>query len=428
MTGAYLVGLFKEHERVYIDPPEEWNEDPDYVWLMLRSMYGLPAAGRVWSETANAFMTSLEYDGLKFKPTASDPCVYTLRNKSGKLICVVDLHVDDFRHAGVPEAVAFVKAALKREWKCTSNDQMHRHLGVNYKWSADGESVEMSQHDKINDLLADFNMTDCKPMAVPIEKRLSKATKPITPEEAHFMRDKDYRAGVGALLWLCRITRPDLSWATVHLSQFVADPRPEHWRSLVTTLRYLKTTKHFVLRYSRTNGRGVMTASGFREPDRTRMETDSDWAPKEAEKRRSTSGYAFLMGGGAVSWRSKKQSCTAQSSCEAELISLASGGQEAVWMQRFLEELDLQSKGVPLEIAVDNTACEQIANNRVMSERTKHLDVKYFAVRDYIEKGKISVGRVSTSDNVSDIFTKPLTKLKFRQFRAGLGVGPTQIK
>ena len=387
----------------------------------------MAAAGRVWSETANTFMTSLEYNGIKFTPTASDPCVYTLRNKSGKLICIVDLHVDDFRHAGLPKAVTYVKAALKREWKCTSNDQVRRHLGVNYKWSADGESVELDQIDKINDLLADFNMTDCKPVTVPIEKRLSKPSEPITREDEHFMRDKDYRAGVGGLLWICRQTRPDVSWAVGHLSQFVGDPRPEHWRSLVTTLRYLKGTKHFVLRYTRTKGRGVMMARGAMVP-RTRMLTDSDWGHKESEKRRSTSGYGFMMGGGALSWKSKKQTCTAQSSAEAELISLGTGAQEAVWIHRFLEELDLSPKGVPLEIVVDNTACEQIANNRILSQAIKHLDIRYFAVRDYISKGKISVGRVSTSDNTSDIFTKPLAKIKFTQFRADLGVGPSRLK
>lgn len=240
------------------------------------------------------------------------------------------------------------------------------------------------------------------------------------------MRDKKYNKGVGSLLWIARQTRPDLEWVTNHLSQFLSDPRPEHWNLFVRVLRYLSLTTHFVFRYSR-NSRKIM------------MQTDSDWAPKEAEKRRSTSGYVSLWGNAALSWKSKGQTSTAESSAEAELVALSLGAKEALWMRRFLKELDMdgqeespmeiQNKGgeVPdcLEIQVDNNACKQIANNREMSERTKHLDVKYFAVREHIDDGQLSVTRVDTADNTSDIFTKPLSEEKFRKFRADLGVVPS---
>ena len=157
------------------------------------------------------------------------------------------------------------------------------------------------------------------------------------------------------------------------------------------------------------------------------MFTDSDWAPKEFAFRLSTSGRAVLVAGGAVSWKTQKQSSVAESSAEAELISLAGGAKESLWIKRFLCELDLFPPDDPLEILVDNNACIQIANNRMLSERTKHLDIKYFAVRDHINKGLLAVNRVDTKDNTADMFTKPLPKNKFYQFRQDLGVCPPSL-
>jgi hypothetical protein len=177
----------------------------------------------------------------------------------------------------------------------------------------------------------------------------------------------------------------------------------------------VRRTKHYVLRFTKSNGKVLVL-------------TDSDWAAKETDERRSVSGRVVLTAGGAVSWKSSVQkNVIAQSSAEAELVSLASGAQEAMWTKRFLEELDL-SDGHPLEIKVDNDACKQIANNRMTSERTKGLDIRYFAVRDYIKKKHLAVSRVDTASNTSDIFTKPLLAIKFKQFRADLGVGPSILK
>ena len=413
VTGAFLQGTLTDP--VFVDPPPEWESDPNYVWELLRSMYGLKVAGRVWSDVANDFMTSLEFQGRKFTPTTSDPCVYTWRDRKGKLGGVVDLHVDDFRQIGTPALVTFIQAALAKQWQITNTREIKRHLGVNYVWSADGKTVELNQHDKIAELLADFNMEECRSVDVPCEKRLSKAKSPVTREEEIFMRDKLFNKGVGSLLWISRQTRPDIEFVTNHLSQFLSDPRPQHWTLLTRVLRYLHGTKHYVLRY---------TASG----GKVTIYTDSDWAAKETEERRSVSGRAVLTAGGAISWKSNVQkNVIAQSSAEAELVALASGAQEALWVKRFLKELDMDD-GKPQEILVDNDACKQIANNRMTSERTKGLDIRFFAVRDYIKKKLLAVNRIDTARNTSDIFTKPLLATKFRQFRADLGIGPPILK
>jgi hypothetical protein len=417
VSGAYLQGIFKQHERVFVVPPPEWEEDPDYVWELLRSMYGLKSAGRVWSDLANEFMLSLEFRGAKFQVSKNDPCVFYWRNRRGILGAIIELHVDDWRIGGRPAVSRFIKQELSKKWKCTFSDRATRHLGINYTYAKDGSWVEIDQHDKVHDILADFNMLNARGANVPCVARGSKATEPITPEEEFFMRDKDYNKGVGDLLWLSRQTRPDLEWITNHLSQFLSDPRPQHWKLFIDALRYLNSHRYYVLRFTKPS-----------HSSRPITFTDSDFAPKQSEQRRSTSGRVSIFGGAALSWKSRKQNCTATSSAEAELVALADGTTESVWLRRFLQELDMFPSDEPLTIKVDNNACKEIANNRMLSQRIKHIDTRYFAVRDYIKNGTVSVSRVDTSLNTSDIFTKPLAKNKFRQFRKDLGVVPSLFK
>ena len=66
--------------------------------------------------------------------------------------------------------------------------------------------------------------------------------------------------------------------------------------------------------------------------------SDADWA-SDMNDRKSTSGYLFMMSGAAVSWKSRKQTCVALSTAEAEYIALASATQEATWMRQLLEDL-----------------------------------------------------------------------------------------
>ena len=65
--------------------------------------------------------------------------------------------------------------------------------------------------------------------------------------------------------------------------------------------------------------------------------TDADWAG-DIEKRKSTSGFIFLLGNGAISWGSKKQACVALSTTEAEYVALSQATREAIWLQKLMCE------------------------------------------------------------------------------------------
>jgi hypothetical protein len=130
---------------------------------------------------------------------------------------------------------------------------------------------------------------------------------------------------------------------------------------------------------------------------------DSDWAG-EKDGAKSTSGYVFILNGGAVSWASKKQTVTAQSTTEAELISASAAAQVAVHLRQLLMELLIQQP--PTAIFEDNNGCIKVANNPITSPRTKHIQVRLFYVRERVLRRKVELVGIDTSLSVADTFTR----------------------
>ena len=134
-------------------------------------------------------------------------------------------------------------------------------------------------------------------------------------------------------------------------------------------MRYLKGTSNFGLVYDPTNAKDLVGYS------------DADWAG-DVNDRKSTSGYVFEICGGAVSWRSKKQSCVALSTAEAEYMALASATQEAIWMKHLTADLCTEILEKPVCIHEDNQSAICIAKNHQYHGRSKHIDIKFHFTRD----------------------------------------------
>ena len=148
--------------------------------------------------------------------------------------------------------------------------------------------------------------------------------------------------------------------------------------------------------------------------------SDSDWAGC-LDTRASTSGFAFTLGGGAISWTSKKQSVVARSSAEAELIALDLAWRHSKWLRKLEQGFDIGADE-PMTIHEDNEAAIAISAKHRRTQRTKHIDVKYFAICGDVETGYVKVSPVASKDNVADIFTKGLERTKFELFRSMLGL------
>jgi hypothetical protein len=216
-----------------------------------------------------------------------------------------------------------------------------------------------------------------------------------------------YRQLIGSLIYLTN-TRPDLSYAVSILSRFMQQPRDNHWNAAKRVLRYIQGTKDFGLLYKKTKN---FVLGGF---------SDADFAGS-IDDRASTSGYLMNMGSTTVSWSCKKQATVATSTAEAEYISAWEATCEIVWLRRVLQDLGI-SQTEATSLFIDSQSTIKLAKNPVFHSKTKHVDTKYHHIRSLIAKDVIKPIYCPSEDQISDIFTKPLGRIKFTKFRDELGI------
>ena len=129
----------------------------------------------------------------------------------------------------------------------------------------------------------------------------------------------------------------------------------------------------------------------------------------------------IFLGSAPISWLSLKQKVVAMSMCEAEYVAVATAACQAVWLRRLLGELT----GVevhPPALMVDNQSTITRAKNPVLHDSSKHIDIKFHFLRDYVDGGQIVIEFVETGQQLADILTKPLGRLRFTELKKMIGM------
>ena len=213
------------------------------------------------------------------------------------------------------------------------------------------------------------------------------------------MASVPYRSTVGGLMYLMVGTRPDLAALLGVLSQFASDPCPTHWQALKRVFRYIQGTTTHGIKLQAASEEGLQGYS------------DADWAG-DVETRRSTSGYAFMMTGGCISWRSKKQ----------RTVALTEAAQEAIWLKAFLWQIGEMKNDEAVKIYEDNQGSIALAKNPECHKRTKHIDIRYHFAREKVEDGQVMLQYCPTKDMKADMMTKPISAVQFEYLRGRLGI------
>ena len=204
-------------------------------------------------------------------------------------------------------------------------------------------------------------------------------------------------------------TRPDITYCVSNLSRFMDKPSSEHLGAAKRILRYLKGTVNFGVSYKK--GDRNMRITGF---------SDSDFAG-DINDRKSTSGQIFFLGGLPITWNSVKQRVVALSTCEAEYIAASSATCQGLWISRLIKELMSVEENL-VKILVDNKSALELTWNPVHHSRSKHIDTRHHFIRDCMEEGLVKFEYVKTEDQLADLFTKSLGRVKFCEFCAKIGV------
>lgn len=183
-----------------------------------------------------------------------------------------------------------------------------------------------------------------------------------------------------------------------------------HWHAVQRIFKYLKETRDYGILYQNSSN-NKCNLIGY---------SDSDFA-SDLDTRRSTSGYIFLLTNGPVTWRSRRQNVVSLNTTEAEYIAASLASKEVLWLRKFLSDIGYECVG-PTKLKVDNESAIKLIKNPEFHSRTKHIDIQYHFIRENYENKIIDVVYVPSEDQLADIFTKPLPRVRFANLRSGIGV------
>nr|GEY36209.1 copia protein [Tanacetum cinerariifolium] len=223
---------------------------------------------------------------------------------------------------------------------------------------------------------------------------MSSKTKLTRDEDGEPIDDTIYRGMIGSLLYLTA-NRPYIMFSVCLCARFQEATKTSHLEAVKRIFRYIKGTSHLSLWYPK--GIGLETI----------IYSDSNHAG-DYVNRRSTGGVCTFMSCCLTSLFSKKQTDLAISTTKAEYVFAGKACQQALWMKQALVDYDIKLDDIP--VLCDNKGAIDLSKNLVLHSRTKHIEILHHFLRYNVQKGNITIEKVSSEDNIADILTKPLKR------------------
>jgi hypothetical protein len=408
ITGAYLNADMSSHEilmdldplmsamLIMIDPSyqEHQNSNGTITVQLNKALYGCIESAKLWYDLLSATLLSTGY-----VQNPSDRCVF---NKVlNGVQCTAVVYVDDIFITCADEApITELTTLLKDRFHSITvrTGKVHSYLGMQWDFSTVGEVV-VTMKKYVEDLLLDAGVTGLH--RTPASESLFQI------RDAPMLETKErekFHSLVAKVLYLAKRTRPDLLLATSFLTTRVQSPDTDDARKLHRMLGYLNGTKSFgiVLRPADVQS---LTLDAF---------IDASYGVHADGK--SHSGMIIALSAGPLFVKSSKQKIVTKSSTEAELVAFSDMCSNVIWCRDFLTNQGYNMP--PARVYQDNQSAIALEEKGTSSsERTRHVHIRHFWVRDRIESGDMQVAYLPTDLMIADILTKPLQGDKFIEMR-----------
>ncbi|CCF50679.1 hypothetical protein NDA10_001924 [Ustilago hordei] len=290
------------------------------------------------------------------------PCIYT-RGKDDDFAIVIIYVNDTLIITPKLETAKCIKEEIGRRWKMEEGGDVSHFLGIKISRNREARTMSLEQTSYVKQLLNEH-------------------------------LDKCWR---NKLLWLSNGTCPDISQAVRVLAWYMTQPLKEHYNTAQKVLQYLDHTQDIHLQYG-----------SDKQQDFLMAHSNTNWASDATAQRRSSSGSAVFIHGNLVAWKSALQCCTALSAVEAEFVAATEATREVLFFKHLFRSFGIDI-GTPT-IFSDNTGTIQMSKDPAQHWKLKHIDTKYHFIRNNIQDGKIKIKYINTTENLADIFTKPVGK------------------
>ena len=417
VTQAYPQAAFPEdrprHRTRMPDGYENIIDGVEYV-VELGNLYGGPEAGRIFYQDQDR-----NFKKYGFVQCEHDHCLYIFYDKEGNELLVL-VYVDDVlslhtRNCNIRKVWALWYGE-KYDYTDFGTDigefiSIHVVQGPGY--------VTIDSERYIEDLMRNFfpggaHLTYDIPTTADLYKLVTSAAEArVVPDDKDMLAR--FQSLVMSLLYVATTTAPDIAYAVSLLTRCMAYPTKLLMLRAERVLIYLYTRKSRKIKYTRAQGESQ--AIGHWAP--TAGMHFNGHSDASFEVSRSTSGYIFLLAGGAVSWAVKKQASTALSTQEAEIMAGSLAACEAVFLRGLLAFLGMPQAD-PTLIRMDNSSAIALAKDPVNHSKSKHILRRELHIRELYQRKIVDIKHVKSADNLADIFTKHLDRAAFQRHRDNL--------
>ena len=374
------------------------NSDGSLYVKLKRPIYGLVQSALRWNEEISRTLRDMGYTQNPY-----DPCVWNKGRHDDQ--CTVLIHVDDLmitckRNSTINQLIQHLKVKYDNDLTVTTGD-IHSYLGITFDFSVEGQ-VRLSQKKYVDDLISETGTTGT--VLTPALDNLF-----VLDHSAEKLNGEDTKAFhtvVAKILYLAKRTRPDLLVAVSHLVTRVQAPTSQDKQKLERVLKYVNGTKELYLTL-RSNDQIIQIFAFI----------DASYGVHADGK--SHTGIVIVVNDGTVFFQSSKQKLNTKSSTESELVGLSDGLSQVIWTRNFLiaQGYDMG----PAKVFQDNlSTMRMVKNGRSTSQRTRHVHIRFFFVKDRVDKREIAIEYKPTDHMLADILTKPLQGQHFINLRAQL--------
>lgn len=406
VKGAYLEAFLKTDVFMELDPEisallvelypkyQPFLSNGKIVVKLVRALYGCIESALLWYEAISSFLMS-----LGFNQSVHDECLFI--KGIGKDAIHIAVYVDDlFISASKRADIQRIESEMKKRFSdITFNYGLHHeYLGAHLDFSTPGE-VTMSMESKIIELIKEHNISGIA----------------TTPAANHLMEHRDLpllsldkqkmlRSSVAKLLFLSMNTRPDIALPVNYLCTRVERFDDDDLKKFYRILQYLNGTTKL-----------GMTLRCNESLPTIHVYTDAAYGIRSFD-RMSQTGVCVTLGSATLVVRSGKQKLVTKSSTEAELVACSDSLVYGIVIKNLLDELRIPHNGITIH--QDNMSTINLINNKKSSSiRTKHIDIRYFFIRDRISSGQMKIVHTPTAEMIADLLTKPIQGIQFTKLR-----------
>jgi hypothetical protein len=364
-----------------------------------KALYGCVESARLFYEHLKSTLTELDYS-----VNPLDPCVFTKPCADGGQTTVC-FHVDDGL-ATSPDAAELKKLVKKlrdvyQDLKVTEGVR-HEYLGMLLDFSEPGQ-CEATMRKYIADIIEEFGVTGLARTPAGIDLFDIDVNSVALPTD---LKDRFHRA-TAQCLYLATHVRPDILVAVSFLTTRVQAPTQQDLKKLIRLLRYLNHTQDL----------GLVLGGDSEGNFHLAAYVDASFGVHADGK--SHTGMFITLGRGLILAKSVKQKIVTKSSCEAELVGLSDISSLLAWQQEWMSVMGYSEQAYPGVLYEDNMSAMSLARNgRSNSDRTKHIKLRYFFIKQYLDSGEFVLKHCTTDRMIADILTKPLQGDHFESLRS----------